>query len=186
MSRCVPRYLRIECPNGEIHHVELTGGQYRQGDVNVWVAHNLGKVSKTSAVCSLSFLLFCGVWRWGKWRRLPHNSLLAHNLEPGCWRVSFMDSLGISASLLSWTSTIAVASGQMTFVFSLAFMGMCPGPPARLGNLRDCPDLGHVSVHLMSNLALTAGQHLLPWIGLDLSIRPPIFGGSLLAPAFCA
>ena len=92
----------------------------------------------------------------------------------------------LSFTAISWTSTIAVASGQTTFVFSLAFMGMCPGPPARLGNLRDRPDLGHVSVRSMSNLALTAGQHLLPWIGLDLSIRPPIFGGSLLAPAFCA
>jgi hypothetical protein len=101
MSQSVPRYLRIECPNGQTHHVELTGGQYCQGDVNVWVAHDLGKVSETSAVCSLSFLLFCGARRLGEWRRLPHNSLLAHNLEPGCWRVSFMDSLGISASLLS-------------------------------------------------------------------------------------
>ena len=34
--------------------------------------------------------------------------------------------LGFTA--ISWTSTIAVASGQTTLVFSLAIMGMCPGP----------------------------------------------------------
>jgi hypothetical protein len=58
-SNDAPRFLRVDSPNGEVHHIEMWSEEALQANntVYIWVANDLGKVS-ASRSCPTLFSFF--------------------------------------------------------------------------------------------------------------------------------